>query len=728
VSARGESTPPTTRPSEAIDGTGARAATLAEFDLSGGAGSMTLESLHHLEHWLDGIERAAVRGEIGAVVLRLGGSGAGDSDLDLDEVLGLPDSRAAEVWSGEGQRVLERVERLPVPTVAAIRGRCLGGATQVALACSRRVADDSEATRIGFPEGRLGVLPGWGGSVRLPRLVGVANATELLLYRPTVDARRARQLGLVDRVFPTDIFEARLRSFAERHARRGTPSRRSRRGLAARAVEETAPGRRLILARAAGRARREGFVRGFVRIALHAIADGVGTRRALAFQRESERFASLLAAGVAQGIRNTAALRAEPVRTEDDGGGAASSVVVLGAGHAAAYLAHRFAGSGCEVRMQHAEGAAVRRTAASARALFDWEVSNGVRTPEDATAGSRRINASTGLGGFGRADLLIDARPDGQAMRAGSLRRLEDHVREDCVVVVASAFEPLDTIAAALTRPERAVGLHLFHPAARLGLVEIVRGQKSSADAVRRGRAMALRLGASVVEVADSPGLLTWRLACVYIVEALRLRAEGLGDVRIESAARRSGLTVSPLRLYGELGPEHARAAADRLAARFGERFALPPEPSIAPAPPLRTRVERTLRRLISARRSEARNAPATRAAVRDRLLLPLVNEATRMLDEGIVAGAQEIDRVLAAMLGTDPETGGILWDADRQGLSGIVGRLDDLARRHGERFSPTPLLRRLATDSARLYGPPPPRRSKPGRAARVLDTSAAAC
>gem|GEM_PF-522301 len=708
---------------------GVRGDALAEFDLSSVDASLTLERLHVLEQWLDGVERAIRRGEIGAVVLRLGGSDTSDSDLDLEEVLGLPDARAAEVWSGEGQRVLDRVERLPVPTVAAIRGRCLGGGTQVALACSRRVAEDADATWIGFPEGRLGILPGWGGTVRLPRLVGVANAAELLLYRPAVDARRARHLGLVDRVFPPDIFEARLRSFAQRHARRGTPLRRSRRGLAARAVEETAPGRRLILARAAGRARREGFVRAFVRAALHAIGDGVGIPRGLGFQRESDRFAALLAAGVAQGIRNTAALRQDGGRTVELGQREAASVVVLGAGDLAAYLAHLLAGCGCEVRIRNPGGAAARRTAAIAQSLFEWEVSNGARAAEDAAAGSLRISATSGFGGFGRADFLVDARPDSLALRAGSLREMEDHVREDCVIVVASAFESLAGIGAGLARAERAVGLHLFHPAARLGVVEIVRGPHSGAEALESVRSLAWRLGKRPVEVVDSPGLLAWRLACVYMLEALRMRAEGVGRARIETAVRRAGIATSPLRLHGELGSERTATAADRLAERFGQRFDNPPEPVSEPAaPPLRVRIADVVRSALTTPRKEPRSGQLNRMDVRDRLLLPLVNEACHILEEGIVEGARDIDRVLGFMLGTDPETGGILWNADRQGLAGIVDRLEDFVDRYGERFLPAPRLRRLADENARLYGIPVKHGTNPGRAARVLDRSAIAC
>jgi 3-hydroxyacyl-CoA dehydrogenase / enoyl-CoA hydratase / 3-hydroxybutyryl-CoA epimerase len=231
-----------------------------------------------------------------------------------------------------------------------------------------------------------------------------------------------------------------------------------------------------------------------------------------------------------------------------------------------------------------------------------------------------------------------------------------------------------------------------------------VRAPETGDPAVAAAIALARRIGKTAVVVADQPGLVAWRLVVPYIAEALRLAAEGVPADRIDAAARRYGLGITPMRLHAELGPAEFAAVASRLAERLGTRFAPPPAPALpAMAPPLGARMLARVAGAARFRRGGA-STPASREAVRDRIVLAVVNEAARLLDDAVVPHPRDVDRVLVLALGISPELGGLLWDADRAGPAALVARLEELAARHGERFEPAPRLLRMAAAGLGFY------------------------
>src|SRR5690606_39039685 len=220
---------------------------------------LTSGVMARLDLLLADLEEAARAGRVRAVVVRSGKPGTFIAGADIDEIAEITDPAEAEAKAREGQRIFRRLELLPVPTIAAIDGICLGGATELALACSARLASDSPATRIGLPEVRLGIIPGFGGTVRLPRLIGLRAALDLILTGRTLNARRAARIGLVDEAVPQPVLYDRARRLALELAGGTRPKRRRRRpgGVAGRFLDWTPPGRRIVLSQARKRVLRE---------------------------------------------------------------------------------------------------------------------------------------------------------------------------------------------------------------------------------------------------------------------------------------------------------------------------------------------------------------------------------------------------------------------------------------------------------------------------------------
>jgi 3-hydroxyacyl-CoA dehydrogenase / enoyl-CoA hydratase / 3-hydroxybutyryl-CoA epimerase len=686
----------------------------------------SLERLHRIEAHLDELERWIAGDAVVALILRLGSPAGGTTDLEIEEVRRLPDAEAARVWAAEGRRILQRIENLPVTTVAAMAGRCLWGATQVALAATYRVALRAPETRIGLPETRLGVLPGWGGAVRLTRLAGIQAAADLMLHRDTISARRAEAIGLVDDVLAAGTYEARLRHFVQRVAHRPAV-RASRRGLVTRMLDDTAPGRRLLLARAARRAGNEEAVPARVAGAvLRSVGDAVAIPLDAAFVREAETFAELLSDGVPRALVHAHALLQSAAAVKAPAAPRPAQAAVVGAGARGAHLARLLAGAGFGVRLKDRRPEAARRAADSVREALEKEPEPNRRSRGGAGVASQRVVGATGFGGFGRVDVVLEAVPENPDLKRAVLREVEDHVRDTCVLLSTSALIPVSELQSALTRPERAAGLHLFHPGRRLA--EVVRGERTGEAAVAMACMLARRLGRVPVVVADRPGLVSLRLSVPYLNEALRLVAEGIEPPEVEDAMLRFGMTTGPLRLLREVGePEFARAGRS-LAERLGDRFS--PQSTEIPKRRGATRVLRSVR--VLARLPRAGPPDEHRAGndvqgdrIRQRLLLVLINEAARVLEEGVVANPFDLDRAATQALGFPAERGSLLFHADRLGLRAVADLLETLESRHGARFEPAPSLRRLAAAGLGFYGrtpsgPPlaPATMGQPGEAA----------
>ena len=683
---------------------------------------LTTPVMMRLDALLTELEQAAEAGRAKALVVTSGKPGTFIVGADLDEIVAITDPEEGTAKSREGQRIFRRVELLPIPTIAAIDGTCLGGGAELALACAYRLATDRPETQIGFPEVRLGILPGFGGTVRLPRLVGLAAATRLILTGKPINARQAERIGLVDEVVPAPLLEERVRRFTWERIDRGPRIRRPRRPFLARLAESAAPGRALILWQARRQVLRE--TRGHYPAPLQALAtlrETITVPLDQAFDREAAALGRLIVTPVCKNLIHVfrltegakkAAPAAEPREVERLG--------VLGAGTMGGEIAQLAAYRGLSVRLKDIQSEAIARGLRRARELFDHAVRRGRIDHRQASLAMARIAPTLDYSGFGSVDLVVEAVVERMEVKQQVLREVEERVRPDTVLTSNTSSLSITMMQHALARPENFCGMHFFHPVHRMPLVEIVRGAATTDETVATVFALALRLGKTPLVVNDGPGFLVNRLLAPYLNEAGWLLAEGASIEAIDRALRDFGMPMGPLRLLDEVGLDIARHVSEILYEAFGDRMRpAPPLVALGSTGRLGKKGGRGFYRyedgkevgpdpaiyaeLGEAVPAERRELPAS--LIVERAMLVMINEAVRAIEDGIVGGAAEVDLGLITGIGFPPFRGGLLRYADTIGTATVLERLEAFERELGPRFHPSPLLREWAAAGRGFYG-----------------------
>lgn len=679
------------------------------------ANILTAGTMRRLAEILRGLRDASAAGKVRGVLVS-SGKPTFIVGADIGELAEVRGADAAEAVARVGHGIFLELERLPVPTVAAIHGACMGGGTELALACDYRVASDHPKTRIGLPEVRLGILPAWGGTTRLPRLVGLRSALGPLLSGRPLRGSEARRIGLVDDLLPHAGFPEHAARFLRERIPR-SPSRR-RRALADLLLDRTPPARRLVLRAARRRVLRRtgGHYPAPLRI-LDVLARSVGRPAARGFEAERTAARDLIGSPVSANLIHVFHLQQRARkglrRVSDEPPAGIGGIGVVGAGTMGGAIAQLAASRGHPVHLLDLRREAVSGGLARARALFDAAVRSRRMTARQAARGMERIRGTLDYTGFRALDLVIEAAAERISVKRKVLGELEAAVGEGCLLATNTSSLSVAALARGLGRPERFLGMHFFQPVHRMPLVEIVRGPRTDGSAVAAAYALALAMGKLPVVVGDSPGFLVNRILGPYLNEAGHLLGEGASIEAVDRAATAFGMPMGPLRLIDEVGIEVAARAGENLRAAHGERLAQ------AGALTRLGAAGRTGRRggrgfYRYGRGGEARPDPGAYEAIgraggagpgppprvlRARLLLPMVNEAARALSEGVTASARDLDLAMITGAGFPAFRGGLLRHADRAGLPAVVRRLLDLERSSGPRFAPAPLLRRLAEE-----------------------------
>lgn len=655
-----------------------------------------------LEERIAELEVGAADGRVRVVLMTARARGAFIAGSDLRPLRGLTRAGAAAEHALSAQRVLRRLEQLSVPTIALLDGMCEGAGLELALACSYRLASDSPRTRLGLPEVRTGLIPGFGGTVRLPRLIGIQPALEMILTGRPIDAAEAARIGLVD-----DVVSARtLLAAGERFARERADGVRLRSGrrrrVRRRLVEDTAPGRRLLFLRAARRL-IPGATPGDAapRRALEAVAEGLALPLERAFRREAKLFGQLAVSADAQALIHTHLLldtaAASGAATAGPAPAASLQVAVLGAGEVGTAFAYLLARRGIPVRLKDRERAAMAASAQAAGERLSRERRSGGRRAAPA-ASPPVVTTATGFGGFGTLDFVALAVGHRVESVRAALQEVEEHTGEHCVVAVTSALVSVDAVQRAALVPARVLGYHLALPVGPFPLVEIVPGPETDAAMLARALDLTRKIGRTPILAADRPGFLLPRLLAAFFAEALRLLEEGAGVEQIDAAVENAGFAMGPFRRIDGFGATRALRLLDSLVEPLGERF----RPATVAE---RIRGGRDGFYLYRRGRPLLAN-PALPSGlpdlgedhaelIRDRILMLLVNEVALTLEER-VAEREAIDLASVLGLGFPRIRGGLLHFAAGLGTDRLLQRLDGLAARFGDRFAPAPLLHHL--------------------------------
>jgi enoyl-CoA hydratase/carnithine racemase len=640
-------------------------------------GTVSHADLRALEDAVRLLERAAGDRRARSAILLSGSAETflGEIDLrELEEARAVPDGAGTAEWVRTGTRVLRRLDLLPIPTVAAVEGDCSGPGAAVALACTYRVAVGSPVFRIGFRERDTGFLPFWGAASRLPRLVGLRPASEMVRSGRWIDAEEARELGLLDALL--EDHEA-AGAFAAEKGRR-PPGRATGGGRLVRRLLTTVGG---------GRRRPASDAR-FNPTAAGAAPDAIAQLAALPLEEALEREAALVVQRLGSADLEPFLHLARMERRARDP--AVSGTLdrlqeagVLGSDDAAVALTALLSTHGLRVRLKARRRDAALRAVLAARAALS--------RPGGVDDADERVGSGVGFGGFGALDLVLA--PEGPTA-AADLLAAEDHVRDDCVLVIIDPPEPLDALQQRLRHPERLSGLRFPRPRlAAAGLVEILRGTRTAPAAVERLRNLVVRLRGVPVVTTDAPGGLVDRCVLGLILEALWLRQEGVDPAVIEQGARLRGIDPPPLARAETLGAHWLLERSRLLAAAGYERFLAPPllerlvdgggEPAVAGGD------------FRSSGLADGGSSDV--AAVGERLALRVLVESLHAVDEGIVLqpGAVDLAVVLAGL--APRSRGGPLFDLRRTGVISALHALERLSAEQGARFAPPAFLRSFA-------------------------------
>ncbi len=669
-----------------------------------------------LAELVDDLAERSGTGEVTGVLFRSGKPRAfiAGADIEAIEAIESPDDGAA--GARKGQAVFGAVEALPVPTLCAIHGSCMGGGTELALACRYRVISDDRSSLLALPEVQLGILPAWGGTTRLPRLIGLQAALDLLLTGKKVDGSKARRIGLVEEILPAADFEEAARAYLRTRIQEGHRSTGAQRGFLTRIMEDTAPGRRLILRTARKRVmdRSGGHYPAPLRI-LEVLASSLGRPVPQALEEEARAAGELLVTRVSKNLIHVFHLR-EAARKgtgveEEVEPREVSAMGILGAGVMGGGIAQLAARHGVEVRLKDIRHEAVASGLKHAASLFQREKRRGRMDELEVDRAMERISGGVDYSGFGRLDLVVEAVVEKMEVKKTVLREVEERTPPECILTTNTSTLSVGEMAEALDRPELLCGMHFFNPVHRMPLVEVVRGPASSAIAVASVYALALRMKKVPVVVRDGPGFLVNRVLGPYLNEAAYLLAEGVSVEEVDRAATAFGMPMGPLRLVDEVGIDIASHAGEVLHRAFGRRM--------APAPPLAAlaATDRLGRKGGSGfylyEDGKARgvdpgiydllgeSVPSKRVSIaeeeiRARLLLAMINEAARVLEEGIANSAGDVDLAMIMGTGFPPFRGGLLRFADEVHPRILLARLRGYEETHGTRFTPAALLEEL--------------------------------
>jgi 3-hydroxyacyl-CoA dehydrogenase / enoyl-CoA hydratase / 3-hydroxybutyryl-CoA epimerase len=678
----------------------------------------------------------ALIGEFEGVLLRLNDdtlikaavliSGKPDSFIagaDIEQFLEITSAAEAERTSRMGQDLLDRLEKARVPVVAAIHGVCLGGGLEVALACRYRVCTDHPKTTLGLPEVQLGLIPGLGGTQRLPRRVGLQAALDMILTGRSMRAKRAQQMGLVDEmVHPAILSEIALDRARALAAGTLRPARPRTHGATGLLLEQNPIGRGVVFrkARESVMEKTHGHYPAPL-AALAAIQAGYARGFEEGLREEARLFGDMAMTDVSRQLVfiffASNSLKKDPgVDPPAPAPREVHKLGVLGAGFMGAGIASIAVQQDTLVRFKDTDTARIGKGLASIHGVLQERLTRRQITRQQFQDYMSLVGGTTDYSGFESADLVIEAVFEDLSLKHRVLEEVEPIIDSTAIYASNTSTIPISRIAEVAQRPERVLGMHFFSPVHRMPLLEVIVTPATSAEATVSAVAYGKRLGKTVIVVNDGPGFYTTRTLSAYMNEAGRLLDEGASIEAIDSALVDFGFPVGPITLLDEVGIDVGGKVGAVLLEAFGMRMA-PSEAMRRVVGAGRTgrkgkngfyryddagqkgRVDESVYELVG---GERREVPAEEIV--ERCVLSMVNEAALCLGDGILRSARDGDIGAVFGIGFPPFRGGPFRYIDSETVQKIVERLEDLDARFPGRFAAAPLLLDMASGRRSFY------------------------
>jgi len=655
---------------------------------------------------------------------------------DINEIKGISTKEDALLKVSRGQNILTKIAELKIPTIAVINGACLGGGLELALACSYRVAIMNNKTILGLPEVNLGIIPGFGGTQRLPRLLGVSEALKIILSGKSVDAKKAFKIGLVDDIMREEFLEEKLSHFVTEIIKLGNENHylKSRQAKAnRRLIIESILGAKHIAYYFAKKDLWEKTKGKYPApfYALEVIKRTYGlTYGKRGYDVELEAFCELAVSEISKNLIEIFFIseelkKDEGVVAENLKLPAVRNAALLGAGVMGGGIAWIFANNDINIRVKDITQNAITLGYNQVIKIFNQLKKIKKLTQEQVNMKLARVSSSLDFSGFGNVDFAVEAVVENMAVKKAVLAEAEKHLKKDAIIVSNTSSLSISEMASALQNADRFAGMHFFNPVNRMPLVEVIRGEKTSDKTIAAVVKLTKKLGKTPVVVKDVPGFLVNRILLPYMNEAAYLLQEGAEIVKVDNIIENFGMPMGPFVLADVVGIDVGCKVAHSLQEGYGNRMRVAD---------ILDEIYKNHKELLGKKSQKGfylhfggDNKKAINTAIAnilnnlrqekniqtffisdseivDRCILTMVNEAAKCLEEGVVKNVRHLDMAMIMGTGFPAFRGGVLRYADSFGIAKVVARLKEFEGKYGERFKVSKLLIDMAQNNAKFY------------------------
>lgn len=621
----------------------------------------------------------------------------------------------AQALATQGQQMFQQLSDLPFPVVAAIHGPCLGGGLELALACDYRVCSDSDKTRVGLPEVQLGLLPGSGGTQRLPRLIGLLPSLDMILTGKQLRAKKAKKLGVVDASVPETILLDVAKSMLEKGKRKLTKQSSAKEKL----VAQTGLGRKVIFDQAAKKTHEK--TRGnypaadaILAVIRHGLEKGMTQGLAL----EAERFGELVITDESKALRSIFFATTEMKKEHGSNAQPAhvSRVGVLGGGLMGAGISHvSVAKAKVPVRIKDVTNDGVLNALKYNYKLFEKQKKRRILSKAQLEANMMQLSGGTDFTSFQHMDVVIEAVFEDLDLKQKMVADMEANAGETTIFATNTSSLPIHQIAAKAERPENVIGLHYFSPVEKMPLVEAIPHETTSDETISTVVELARKQGKTPIVVKDSAGFYVNRILAPYMNEAAQVLMSGEPIEHLDASLLNFGFPVGPITLLDEVGVDIGAKIMPILVNELGDRFKGPDVfdtllndgrkgrksgKGFYTYKGKKKEVDKTVYKLLGL-------TPEPKLSEEDialRCVLPMLNEAVRCLDEGIIRSPRDGDIGAIFGIGFPPFLGGPFRYMDQLGIKNLVETMNQFAQKYGERFAPCDGLLTRAGLEERFY------------------------
>jgi 3-hydroxyacyl-CoA dehydrogenase/enoyl-CoA hydratase/carnithine racemase len=642
---------------------------------------------------------------------------------DITEIQQIKDRDTILPFVVENNRFLNAIEQAPKPVIAALNGNCLGGGLEIAMACHYRIA--AQGIQVGQPEVQIGLIPGAGGTQRLPRLVGLADALQMIATGQAISSEDGLKKGCVDEVVPLGS----LLEKAMEAAKRFISGELNHRDRMTRLRKDRLPNfvtKKMIISYARGEAEKKG--KGYIAPfkAIEAMERGLSDDFEADLKIEAELFSDCAVSDVAKNLigifLNTRAagklLRIKGVEPQK-----IKTVAMLGGGTMGSGIVNLLLSNGFETILWDINDEAIQKGLSAVRKTFAYPIKIGKMTQEELDRKIRdHLTPTTSLDDMKRVDLIIEAVLEDMNIKQGMWKRLEEICRPDVIFATNTSALPITEMASVLKDPGRMIGLHFFNPAERMQLLEIICGKITSDITLATSVPFARAIRKVPIVVNDGPGFYVSRQLGALMGESTFMVGEGVDAALIEEAILDYGMPMGPATLSDLTGIDIGYHVGRNFEKSFGERWKMSPiyelvyqtgcygrktgagwydYSSEKPVP--NPKVQEVVKKYLKENRIQPKKI--SQKEIVDRMLARAINEAAYMIQEGICDRPQDMDLAIIYGLGFPPYRGGILRYADAWGIRNVYEHLVKLEKEHGVRLKPASILKEMAESGRNFYG-----------------------